>query len=145
MGPFLIWSSFRRSFNRRLDLVRACPDRLKGDPDRLRARFWSDRLSDDRLIDDWIWCSLPRSPKFWSRSPKRWFGQARTKYNRLLDDRLKDDQIRNTAKEKSQAPRPIVLIVLIFKSPKSLKSLKKLAAFPYHACRDFLKKYFEVV
>ena len=29
---FLIRSSFRRSSNRRLDLVRACPDRLNGDP-----------------------------------------------------------------------------------------------------------------
>ena len=62
-------------------------------PKYLRARIWSDRLLDNRLIDDWIWCGLAQIA--------RWSGEARTKSNRILYDRLKDDQIRNTATEES--------------------------------------------
>ena len=39
---------------------------IKLDPSRsetIRARFCSDRLLDDRLIDDWIWCGLAQFAK----------------------------------------------------------------------------------
>ena len=63
------------------------------------ARFGSDRLLDDRLIDDWIWCLKgdPDHLKVGLAKPAR-----NPIDNRLLDDSLKDDQIRSTAKEENR-------------------------------------------
>ena len=68
---------------------------------------------------------LPRSPFRRSESPFRWYGQVRTKYNRLLDDGLQDDQIIKGPTERSD----LVTITDDMISSCSAEILKKKSEF----------------